>query len=152
MSVVESNPVPSKPKPFEEFASSLRAQSDLRSAITAYYRAQEQQRVVALVAEATVAKETTQQTQATARVLIEMLRAKGTRGALDGLVREYDLSSQEGVALMCLAEALLRIPDHATRDALIRDKISTGDWRGHLGHSPRCSSMPRHGGWPSRAR
>ncbi|MFX5578846.1 hypothetical protein ABTD84_20540, partial [Acinetobacter baumannii] len=43
--------------------------------------------------------------------------------------------SQEGVALMCLAEALLRIPDKATRDALIRDKISSGDWKSHLGHS-----------------
>ncbi len=37
---------------------------------------------------------------------------------------------------MCLAEALLRIPDAATRDALIRDKIAGGDWRAHLGHSP----------------
>jgi hypothetical protein len=48
-------------------------------------------------------------------------------------VHEYSLSSQEGVALMCLAEALLRIPDTATRDALIRDKISEGDWMSHVG-------------------
>ncbi len=48
-------------------------------------------------------------------------------------MHEYSLSSQEGVALMCLAEALLRIPDMATRDALIRDKIATGDWRAHIG-------------------
>jgi RHH-type proline utilization regulon transcriptional repressor/proline dehydrogenase/delta 1-pyrroline-5-carboxylate dehydrogenase len=53
----------------------------------------------------------------------------------EGLVREYSLSSQEGVALMCLAEALLRIPDRDTRDALIRAKISTGNWRGHIGQS-----------------
>lgn len=46
------------------------------------------------------------------------------------------LSSQEGVALMCLAEALLRIPDAATRDALIRDKLRGGDWQAHLGKSP----------------
>ncbi|MDQ6592544.1 1-pyrroline-5-carboxylate dehydrogenase, partial [Enterobacter hormaechei] len=45
-------------------------------------------------------------------------------------------SSQEGVALMCLAEALLRIPDKATRDALIRDKIANGNWSQHLGQSP----------------
>ena len=51
-------------------------------------------------------------------------------------MREYALSGDEGVALMCLAEALLRIPDNATRDALIRDKIGGGDWRAHLGHSP----------------
>jgi RHH-type proline utilization regulon transcriptional repressor/proline dehydrogenase/delta 1-pyrroline-5-carboxylate dehydrogenase len=48
-------------------------------------------------------------------------------------VHEYSLSSQEGVALMCLAEALLRIPDTATRDALIRDKIADGNWKSHLG-------------------
>ena len=48
---------------------------------------------------------------------------------MEGLIHEYDLSSQEGVALMCLAEALLRIPDDDTRDALIRDKIGGGDWQ-----------------------
>ncbi|MFX8457366.1 hypothetical protein ABTL49_19620, partial [Acinetobacter baumannii] len=49
------------------------------------------------------------------------------------LMQEFALSSEEGVALMCLAEALLRIPDTATRDALIRDKIGGGDWAAHLG-------------------
>lgn len=53
-----------------------------------------------------------------------------------GLLQEFSLSSQEGVALMCLAEALLRIPDKATRDALIRDKISNGNWQSHIGRSP----------------
>lgn len=52
------------------------------------------------------------------------------------LLQEFSLSSQEGVALMCLAEALLRIPDKATRDALIRDKISNGNWQSHIGRSP----------------
>ena len=51
-------------------------------------------------------------------------------------MREYALSSQEGVALMCMAEALLRIPDAATRDALIADKIGGGEWRNHIGQSP----------------
>jgi RHH-type proline utilization regulon transcriptional repressor/proline dehydrogenase/delta 1-pyrroline-5-carboxylate dehydrogenase len=55
---------------------------------------------------------------------------------VQGLLQEFALSSQEGVALMCLAEALLRIPDAATRDALIRDKISHGNWQQHLGQSP----------------
>ena len=49
---------------------------------------------------------------------------------------EFSLDSREGVALMCLAEALLRIPDPATRDRLIRDKIGRGDWRAHVGKSP----------------
>jgi RHH-type proline utilization regulon transcriptional repressor/proline dehydrogenase/delta 1-pyrroline-5-carboxylate dehydrogenase len=55
---------------------------------------------------------------------------------VQGLMREYALSSQEGVALMCLAEALLRIPDGATRDALIADKVGGGEWRRHIGQSP----------------
>jgi RHH-type proline utilization regulon transcriptional repressor/proline dehydrogenase/delta 1-pyrroline-5-carboxylate dehydrogenase len=59
----------------------------------------------------------------TARDLIETLRAKRQQSGVEGLMREYHLSSQEGVALMGLAEALLRIPDAPTREALIRDKI-----------------------------
>ena len=56
--------------------------------------------------------------------------AGGRQGLVQGLLQEFALSSAEGVALMCLAEALLRIPDAATRDALIRDKIGDGDWAG----------------------
>lgn len=62
--------------------------------------------------------------------------ASGRAGMVQGLLQEFSLSSQEGVALMCLAEALLRIPDKATRDALIRDKISNGNWHSHIGRSP----------------
>lgn len=54
---------------------------------------------------------------------------------LDAFLHEYDLSSQEGVVLMCLAEALLRIPDSGTADRLIRDKLGDTDWLRHLGHS-----------------
>jgi RHH-type proline utilization regulon transcriptional repressor/proline dehydrogenase/delta 1-pyrroline-5-carboxylate dehydrogenase len=71
-----------------------------------------------------------------AATLRERKSATGRAGLVQGLLQEYSLSSGEGVALMCLAEALLRIPDAATRDALIRDKISDGDWRRHLGRSP----------------
>ncbi|WP_079432866.1 bifunctional proline dehydrogenase/L-glutamate gamma-semialdehyde dehydrogenase PutA [Zoogloea sp. LCSB751] len=55
---------------------------------------------------------------------------------VDALMNEFSLDSNEGVALMCLAEALLRIPDAAGRDALIRDKLRYRDWAGHVGHSP----------------
>ena len=68
--------------------------------------------------------------------MVAKLRAKTRSSGVEGLIHEYSLSSQEGVALMCLAEALLRIPDAATRDALIRDKLSPGDWRAHVGQSP----------------
>ena len=57
-------------------------------------------------------------------------------GGVDALMQEYCLSSDEGVALMCLAEALLRIPDSATANRLIADKIGKNDWQRHLGASP----------------
>src|SRR5690606_42163407 len=69
----------------------------------------------------------------TAQALVTGLRANRKGNGVEALVQEYSLSSQEGVALMCLAEALLRIPDDATRDALIRDKIADGDWGSHMG-------------------
>ncbi len=123
------------PQPFAEFAGSLKPQSPLRAAITAAYRRPEPDCLPPLVANAILPATIVVQAQALATRLIKALRAKGTRGTVEGLVREYALSSHEGVALMCLAEALLRIPDIATRDALIRDKISTGDWQAHVGHS-----------------
>ena len=58
-----------------------------------------------------------------------------TQGSIDAFMQEYSLSSQEGVVLMCLAEALLRIPDAATADRLIADKIGGGNWQSHLGQS-----------------
>ncbi len=71
-----------------------------------------------------------------ARAWITELRGQRSRGSgVDALMREFSLSSQEGVALMCLAEALARIPDRATADALIRDKLAQGDWRAHIGSS-----------------
>lgn len=123
------------PLPFSVFSADVQHQPPLREAITRHYRAPEPGCVTALIAAATLPPDIAAAATRTATSLVEALRAKGTRGAVEGLVREYDLSSQEGVALMCLAEALLRIPDRETRDTLIRDKIGTGDWRGHLGHS-----------------
>lgn len=119
--------------PFAEFAPPVRPQSTLRQAITAAYRRPETEAVPALVEAATLPAATCQAAAKTARKLIEALRAKHKGSGVEGLVQEYSLSSQEGVALMCLAEALLRIPDTATRDALIRDKIADGDWKSHLG-------------------
>ncbi|MBW9113631.1 trifunctional transcriptional regulator/proline dehydrogenase/L-glutamate gamma-semialdehyde dehydrogenase [Rhizobium cauense] len=119
--------------PFEGFAPAVRPQSDLRRAITAAYRTPETVCVPRLVDAASVPDKVRLGATATARKLIEALRAKHRGTGVEGLVHEYSLSSQEGVALMCLAEALLRIPDTATRDALIRDKIAEGDWKAHLG-------------------
>ena len=120
-------------KPFAEFAPPISKQSELRKKITAAYRRAETECLKPLLDAATIDEKTKKDIAATARHLIETMRAKYKGNGVEGLVHEYSLSSQEGVALMCLAEALLRIPDKATRDALIRDKVAGGDWKGHLG-------------------
>jgi len=121
------------PEPFSAFAPPIRAQSSLRQAISAAYRRSEPDCIVPLLDQATLPDEVAAAAKETARRLITRLRAKHSGSGVEALVQEYALSSQEGVALMCLAEALLRIPDSATRDALIRDKIGNGDWQAHLG-------------------
>ncbi len=109
----------------------------LRLAIDAAYRTPEPDCVPALVAAAATDARLGAQIHALARKLVVGLREKRTRSSgVDALMKEFSLSSHEGVALMCLAEALLRVPDRATADKLIRDKISRGDWRAHIGQSP----------------
>ncbi|GGC46782.1 bifunctional protein PutA [Chelatococcus reniformis] len=110
--------------------------SPLRAAISAATRPAEVDCVPPLIAEATLPSDRAADVAAQARRLIEALRAKGQRSLVEALIREYALSTQEGVALMCVAEALLRIPDRETRDALIRDKLGFGDWLAHVHHSP----------------
>jgi len=124
------------PHPFLDFAQSVQPQSVLRAAITAAYRRPEPECVPFLLGEARLPAALSAEVRKMAGGLVEALRAKRTGGGVEGLIHEFSLSSQEGVALMCLAEALLRIPDRATRDALIRDKISKGDWKSHVGHAP----------------
>jgi len=119
--------------PFSAFAPPIRAQSSLRRAITAAYCRPEPDCVLPLLDAASLSDETAAAVRATARKLIAALRAKPRRSGVEALVQEYALSSEEGVALMSLAESLLRIPDDATRDALIHDKIAEGDWSAHLG-------------------
>lgn len=118
--------------PFYEFAQDIQPQSVLRAAITSAYRRPETECVPLLIEQAGVSDKPV---YALAKRLVESLRGKRKGTGVEGLIQEFSLSSQEGVALMCLAEALLRIPDRATRDALIRDKISRGDWRSHIGES-----------------
>ena len=122
--------------PFAAFAPPVRAATPLRHAITAAYRRDEAEALAPLVEAATLDEATRAAVRETATRLVTGLRARRRSGAVESLVQEYALSSEEGVALMCLAEALLRIPDDATRDALIRDKIADGDWRAHLGGKP----------------
>ncbi|KFX01415.1 transcriptional regulator [Pectobacterium betavasculorum] len=127
-------------QPFLDFAEQVFPQSVTRAAITSAYRRPESELVPILLEQARLTDEMSQLTQKLAYRLAEKLRnqkvGNGRAGIVQGLLQEFSLSSQEGVALMCLAEALLRIPDKSTRDALIRDKISRGNWQAHLGHSP----------------
>jgi RHH-type proline utilization regulon transcriptional repressor/proline dehydrogenase/delta 1-pyrroline-5-carboxylate dehydrogenase len=122
--------------PFAAFAADVQPQTPLRAAINAAYRRAEPECLLPLLEEAALAPAQAEAARALARRLVEALRRTKKTGGVEGLIHEYDLSSAEGVALMCLAEALLRIPDAATRDALIRDKIGGGDWQAHLGSSP----------------
>lgn len=69
------------------------------------------------------------------RLVHAVRRDSAGEGGIDAFLQQYDLSSQEGVLLMCIAEALLRIPDDETADALIADKITSAEWRDHLGES-----------------
>src|SRR5690606_35861896 len=64
--------------------------------------------------------------------LVEAVRDRGSGGMLEGFLAEYSLSTHEGIALMCLAEALLRVPDTTTVDDLIEDKIGSARWLEHF--------------------
>jgi len=130
-----------------EAGGSTTARSALREAIARATRLPEAQALSPLLAAARQSEAAAARTDALARQLVRGLRegpAQGGRagsplsgraGRVQSLMQAYALSSEEGVALMCLAEALLRIPDAATRDALIRDKIGRGDWQQHVGQS-----------------
>ena len=77
--------------------------------------------------------------------LVKRIRASVKPGLMEVFLAEYGLSTDEGIALMCLAEALLRVPDAETMDALIEDKIAPSDWGRHLGHS--ASSLVNASTW-----
>ncbi len=121
-----------QPPPFALFAEPG-ANGELRRRITQAYREPEEVCVPPLIRDARLSDAADARIVALASDLIRKIRAKGS-GQVAALMQEYPLSSEEGVALMCLAEALLRIPDAANRNALIRDKIVEGDWSAHLGH------------------
>ena len=108
----------------------------LRAAITAAWVRDETEHVTELLAQARQSEADRAAVQAAAADLVRRVRARATdQSTVEAFMRQYDLGSQEGVLLMCVAEALLRIPDQHTADALIRDKLGDADWRRHLGQS-----------------
>ena len=100
------------------------------------YLADEQELVRQLAAEADPGESTRQKITDTAAQLVRAVR-KNTKndGGIEAFLKQYDLSSDEGVLLMCVAEALLRIPDADTADRLIADKITAAKWQDHVGSS-----------------
>ncbi|HET8726049.1 MAG TPA: bifunctional proline dehydrogenase/L-glutamate gamma-semialdehyde dehydrogenase PutA [Alphaproteobacteria bacterium] len=106
----------------------------LRAELDHAYRMDETRVVEALARHATTSDETRRRIEGRAGDLVRGVRkTRHAFGGLEAFLQEYGLSTKEGVALMCLAEALLRIPDAETADLLIEDKIGTADWDTHVG-------------------
>ncbi len=110
--------------------------SPIGNAINTHYFADEERLVRELANRARIPEPERRTVTQRALALVQSVRGeRGSGGALDAFLREYSLASREGVILMCLAEALLRIPDGETADRLIADKIPAGAWSEHLGDS-----------------
>ncbi|WP_440986149.1 bifunctional proline dehydrogenase/L-glutamate gamma-semialdehyde dehydrogenase PutA [Xanthomonas sontii] len=108
----------------------------LRAAITAAWLKDEAEHVRELLEQARLPAADQARVQALAADLVTRVRARAQdQGAIEAFMRQYDLGSEEGVLLMCVAEALLRIPDQDTADKLIRDKLGDADWKKHMGES-----------------
>jgi RHH-type proline utilization regulon transcriptional repressor/proline dehydrogenase/delta 1-pyrroline-5-carboxylate dehydrogenase len=107
-----------------------------RARMTAAYCRDETQAMDELLAQAALPAAERAAVLARATDLVARVRAKASQQtAVESFMRQYDLSSEEGVLLMCVAEALLRIPDKDTADKLIADKLGEADWERHLGKS-----------------
>lgn len=118
------------------FNGNLMTDCPIRQKIRTYYRINEKIAIKHLLPEAEISMAARSRAWERARKMVLQIRheAEGT-GGIDALLNEYSLSSEEGIVLMCLAEALLRVPDKKTQDELIRDKLAQGKWSSHLGSS-----------------
>ncbi len=107
-----------------------------RDEIHTYHLMDERRLAGALIERAVYSHEERRRASEIAIQLVHGTRQNRTKyPSVDALIREYDLSSEEGVLLMCIAESLLRIPDTETADKLISEKLAEGRWSTHLGHS-----------------
>jgi RHH-type transcriptional regulator, proline utilization regulon repressor / proline dehydrogenase / delta 1-pyrroline-5-carboxylate dehydrogenase len=118
------------------FNGTLTATSEIRQIIRDNYRANENEVLANLLPVAEIDVNAKSRAWEFARQLVVNIRKDQVgKGGVDALLNEFSLSTDEGVVLMCLAEALLRVPDKLTADSLIRDKLANGDWSSHLGNS-----------------
>ena len=112
----------------------MTAPSQLREAITQHYRSDEVTCVKDLLEQARFPKAASERIAEGTKKLVQQVReSRKEKGGMDAFMDQYDLSTQEGIVLMCLAEALLRIPDKKTKDDLIQDKLTSAQWGRHLG-------------------
>ena len=122
------------------------AENGLRNAVDRLYHADETEAVSHLLTEARMDPVSEGRVMQRAKDLVQAVRDSAEdRGLMDAFMQQYDLSSEEGVVLMCLAEALLRIPDNDTAEKLIADKLGEADWESHLGKS--SSVLVNAGTW-----
>ena len=106
-----------------------------RQIIRDHYLADEASVITRLTENARLSAEDRQIISRNAAELVRKVRSESDPSIMEKFLAEYGLTTKEGVALMCLAEALLRVPDSITIDALIEDKVASGNWKEHLGHS-----------------
>ncbi len=109
--------------------------TDIRHRIRDAYLTDEKLLSKQLITQLGMSGETREKITADAAEFVRSLRRDTNPGLMETFLGEYGLSTEEGIALMCLAEALLRVPDEQTIDMLIQDKIAPADWSRHLGHS-----------------
>jgi len=108
----------------------------LRKNIRDFYRINEAEAVNHILPQAEINMTARSRAWERARTMVLQIRKEQEgHGGIDALLNEFSLSTAEGIVLMCLAEALLRVPDKHTQDILIRDKLSQGEWTPHLGNS-----------------
>ena len=121
-----------KPRDDEEAADATAA---ARAGISRLHRAPEPEVLAPLLKAAALDPDSRARVERRARAMLAELRAGQSRGWVNQFLQEYRLNTQEGVALLSLAEAFLRVPDPETADSLIADKLGEGDWRSHKGRS-----------------
>jgi RHH-type proline utilization regulon transcriptional repressor/proline dehydrogenase/delta 1-pyrroline-5-carboxylate dehydrogenase len=108
----------------------------IRQKIREFYRISESEAIDHILPEAEVNMAARSRAWERARTMVlQIRREQEGHGGVDALLNEFSLSTAEGIVLMCLAEALLRVPDKHTQEELIRDKLSKGEWTPHLGNS-----------------
>nr|MDP8994252.1 bifunctional proline dehydrogenase/L-glutamate gamma-semialdehyde dehydrogenase [Pseudomonadota bacterium] len=111
------------------------ATATARRVLERLHRAPEPEVLKPLLRDASLDSAARARVEARARAMLAELRAAQSSGWVNQFLQEYRLNTSEGVALLSLAEAFLRVPDPETADALIADKLGNADWRAHAGKS-----------------